>query len=65
MKDESAIAIAEFNEHVRKDDRVTTVTVPFRDGVSIVQRRCTLLCLLLLVTSAHPCLKIFLSHVQK
>ncbi|KAK9791633.1 hypothetical protein WJX73_009315 [Symbiochloris irregularis] len=39
VKDEAAEAIRKFNEHVRKDERVHTVTVPFRDGVSIVQRR--------------------------
>ena len=40
QKDESAEAIRKFNEFVAADDRVETVTLPIRDGVSIVQRRC-------------------------
>ena len=39
-KDESAEAIRKFNEFVAADERVETVTLPIRDGVSIVQRRC-------------------------
>ncbi len=39
-KDESAEAIRKFNEFVSADERVETVTLPIRDGVSIVQRRC-------------------------
>lgn len=39
VKDEAAEAIREFNEFVIQDERVETVTVPFRDGVSIVQRK--------------------------
>ena len=41
-KDESAEAIRKFNEFVSADERVQTVTLPIRDGVSIVQRRCRL-----------------------
>ena len=40
MKDELADAIREFNEVVRKDPRVDVVALPFRDGVSIITRRC-------------------------
>ncbi len=40
-KDESAEAIRKFNEFVSADERVETVTLPIRDGVSIVQRRCS------------------------
>ena len=39
VKDESADAIREFNEFVRRDARVDVVVLPFRDGVSIVTRR--------------------------
>ena len=41
-KDESAEAIRKFNDFVAADERVETVTLPIRDGVSIVQRRCQL-----------------------
>lgn len=34
-----ADAIREFNEFVRKDDRVDVVALPFRDGVNIVMRK--------------------------
>ena len=40
VKDELADAIREFNDFVVKDERVEVVAMPFRDGVSIVQRRC-------------------------
>ena len=40
VKDELADAIREFNEFVIKDERVEVVAMPFRDGVSIIQRRC-------------------------
>ena len=39
-KDESADAIRKFNDFVAADERVEVVTLPIRDGVSIVQRRC-------------------------
>ena len=39
MKDESADAIRDFNEFVRRDARVDVVVLPFRDGVSIITRR--------------------------
>ena len=39
VKDEMAEAIREFNDFVFNDERVTTITVPFRDGVSIIQRK--------------------------
>ncbi len=42
VKDELADAIREFNEVVRKDSRVDVVALPFRDGVSIITRRCPL-----------------------
>lgn len=42
VKDELADAIREFNEFVRKDSRVDVVALPFRDGVSIITRRCAL-----------------------
>ncbi len=38
--DELGTAIREFNEAVRKDDRVEVVATPFRDGVSIIMRKC-------------------------
>ena len=42
VKDESADAIRKFNDFVRKDARVDVVVTPFRDGVSIITRRCAL-----------------------
>ena len=39
IKDESAEAIRKFNDFVAADERVEVVTLPIRDGVSIVQRR--------------------------
>ncbi|KAK9832615.1 hypothetical protein WJX81_003801 [Elliptochloris bilobata] len=39
VKDESADAIREFNDFVRRDARVDVVVLPFRDGVSIITRR--------------------------
>ena len=36
---ENAQAIARFNEHVLNDDRVETVLLPFRDGVTLIRRR--------------------------
>ena len=40
IEDESADAIREFNQFVRQDARVDVVMLPFRDGVSIITRRC-------------------------
>ncbi|MCZ7373077.1 MAG: hypothetical protein O8C60_05385, partial [Candidatus Methanoperedens sp.] len=34
-EDETDRAIAEFNEHVRKDKRVEVVMLPIRDGVTL------------------------------
>lgn len=39
--DEDSQAIRDFNEVVLKDSRVETVTLPVRDGMSIVKRRNT------------------------
>jgi caffeoyl-CoA O-methyltransferase len=36
---ENAQGIARFNEHVLQDDRVETVLLPFRDGVTLIRRR--------------------------
>ena len=36
---ENAAAIARFNEHVINDDRVESVLLPFRDGVTLIRRR--------------------------
>lgn len=36
---ESSQAIARFNEHVLHDDRVDSVFLPFRDGVTLIRRR--------------------------
>jgi caffeoyl-CoA O-methyltransferase len=36
---ENATAIARFNEHVLHDDRVETVMLPFREGVTLIRRR--------------------------
>jgi len=38
-KDEDGRAIAAFNEHVRNDDRVTSVMLTVRDGISLIRRR--------------------------
>ncbi|MFZ0343201.1 MAG: O-methyltransferase [Gaiellaceae bacterium] len=35
----SSQAIARFNEHVVHDDRVDSVLLPFRDGVTLIRRR--------------------------
>ncbi|HKS77572.1 MAG TPA: class I SAM-dependent methyltransferase [Gaiellaceae bacterium] len=35
---ENAQAIARFNEHVLHDDRVETVLLPFREGVTLIRR---------------------------
>lgn len=35
---ENAQAIARFNEHVRRDDRVEAVLLPFREGVTLIRR---------------------------
>lgn len=35
-----ADAIREFNEYVRQDSRVDVLALPFRDGVTIITRRC-------------------------
>ena len=43
VKDEMADAIREFNQFVRQDSRVDVLALPFRDGVSIITRRCQLL----------------------
>jgi caffeoyl-CoA O-methyltransferase len=32
-------AISEFNEHVRRDERVEAVLLPFRDGLTLIRRR--------------------------
>ena len=39
--DKMALAIKEFNEYVIKAKRVEVIALPFRDGVNIVQRRCS------------------------
>ena len=31
--------IVAFNEHVRQDERVVSVLLPFRDGVTLIRRR--------------------------
>lgn len=36
---ENAQAIARFNEHVFRDDRVEAVLLPFREGVTLIRRR--------------------------
>ena len=36
---DNARAIANFNEHVLHDDRVETVLLPFREGVTLIRRR--------------------------
>lgn len=36
---DNARAIARFNEHVLRDDRVETVLLPFREGVTLIRRR--------------------------
>jgi caffeoyl-CoA O-methyltransferase len=36
---DNATAIARFNEHVRNDDRVEAVLLPFREGVTLIRRR--------------------------
>ena len=36
---ETAQAIARFNEHVLRDDRVEAVLLPFREGVTLIRRR--------------------------
>jgi caffeoyl-CoA O-methyltransferase len=35
---ENAAAIARFNEHVIHDDRVDSVLLPFREGVTLIRR---------------------------
>ncbi len=40
VKDEMADAIRDFNEYVRQDSRVDVLALPFRDGVTIITRRC-------------------------
>ncbi len=39
-KDELGSAIRDFNEAIRNDDRVEVIGTPFRDGVSIIMRKC-------------------------
>ena len=36
---ENAAAIARFNEHVLRDERVDTVLLPFREGLTLIRRR--------------------------
>ena len=36
---ENAQAIARFNEHILRDDRVEAVLLPFREGVTLIRRR--------------------------
>ncbi|HKC78047.1 MAG TPA: class I SAM-dependent methyltransferase [Gaiellaceae bacterium] len=36
---ENAQAIARFNDHVVRDERVETVLLPFREGVTLIRRR--------------------------
>lgn len=36
---ENAAAIARFNDHVVRDDRVEAVLLPFREGVTLIRRR--------------------------
>jgi predicted O-methyltransferase YrrM len=36
---DNASAISRFNEHVLHDDRVETVLLPFREGVTLIRRR--------------------------
>jgi caffeoyl-CoA O-methyltransferase len=38
-KDESARAIASFNDHVQNDDRVINVMLTIRDGLMLIRRR--------------------------
>ena len=38
-KDEDGRAIAAFNDHVRNDERVTSVMLTVRDGLSLIRRR--------------------------
>jgi caffeoyl-CoA O-methyltransferase len=37
--DESTLAIKDFNEHVENDDRVVSVMLTVRDGMTLVQKR--------------------------
>jgi caffeoyl-CoA O-methyltransferase len=36
---DTSVAIARFNDHVLHDDRVETVLLPFREGVTLIRRR--------------------------
>jgi caffeoyl-CoA O-methyltransferase len=36
---ENATAMARFNDHVLQDDRVDTVLLPFREGLTLIRRR--------------------------
>ena len=36
---ENSTAIARFNDHVLRDDRVDTVLLPFREGLTLIRRR--------------------------
>ena len=36
---ETAQAIARFNEHILRDDRVEAVLLPFREGLTLIRRR--------------------------
>ena len=37
--DDSTLAIKDFNEHVANDDRVVSVMLTVRDGMTLVQKR--------------------------
>jgi caffeoyl-CoA O-methyltransferase len=37
--DDSTRAIREFNDHVAADERVTSVMLTIRDGVTLIRRR--------------------------
>jgi len=38
-KDRSAVALKEFNKHIKADNRVENVIVPVRDGLSIIRKK--------------------------
>jgi len=40
-RDDNARAIADFNHHVRNDDRVTNVLLTVRDGLMLIRRKTT------------------------
>jgi predicted O-methyltransferase YrrM len=39
VRDKEAIGIIEFNEFVRKDERVENVMLPIRDGLSVIRKK--------------------------